>query len=622
MQFNLALLAAMAAVVLSVGLNILQGQESERLRIDITAKQEKLEGSVTDLREGLEKRFAAFGARLDELPPSIPLEDFDTELGALRNDLTAKQEKLEGSVTDLREGLEKGFAAFGARLDELPPSIPLEDFDTELGTLRNDLTAKQEKLEGSVTDLREGLEKRFAAFGARLDELPPSIPLEDFDTELGALRNDLTAKQEKLEGSVTDLREGLEKRFAAFGVRLDELPPSIPLEDFDTELGTLRNDLTAKQEKLEGSVTDLREGLEKRFAAFGARLDELPPSIPLEDFDTELGTLRNDLTAKQEKLEGSVTDLREGLEKRFAAFGARLDELPPSIPLEDFDTELGTLRNDLTAKQEKLEGSVTDLREGLEKRFAAFGARLDELPPSIPLEDFDTELGTLRNDLTAKQEKLEGSVTDLREGLEKRFAAFGARLDELPPSIPLEDFNTELGALRNDLTAKQEKLEGSVTDLREGLEKRFAAFGARLDWPDGSPDSSPSPEDGLSVDDLQKIGDVYFENGKFRLTSSEQERLKRLVADFDGSEFVLIGSADSVGDEFYNATLSLLRATSVQRELEALLDGTIKFVSIDGVGELGAPVKTLDGTAEKQNRRVRIFSTNRAPSEGLSKKPR
>ena len=116
---------------------------------------------------------------------------------------------------------------------------------------------------------------------------------------------------------------------------------------------------------------------------------------------------------------------------------------------------------------------------------------------------------------------------------------------------------------------------------------------------------------GLSLDQLEKVGEVFFESGEFSISSSEYERLKNQMANFDGSELVLVGSADRVGGEFFNATLSLLRATSVPRELETLLDQQISFVSVEGVGELGAPVKTSDGTPEELNRWVGIFAVKR-----------
>ena len=561
MRSGLVLLVAIAAVALSVVLSILQRQVNERLGVDLTAIEERLEGSGADLREGLEERFATIATRLD------------------------------------------GLDGLNARLDGLPASIAPEDFDAALDALQNDFTAIEEKLEGGDADLREGLEERFATIAtrldgldglnARLDGLPASIAPEDFDAALDALQNNLKAIEEKLEGGDADLREGLEERLAAIGTRLDGL-----------------------------------DGL-------NARLDGLPASIAPEDFDAALDALQNNLKAIEEKLEGGDADLREGLEERLAAIGtrldgldglkARLDGLPASTALENFDTALDTLQIDLTLIEEKLEGGDADLREGLEKRLAAIGtrldgheARLDGLSASTALEDFDNALATLQNDLTAIEEEIEGGDAGLRQGLEERFATIGtrldlleARLDGLPASTALENFDSALNALQNDLTAIRERLESGGVDMRDGLEEKFVTIGTRLDRLEARQNSSASAIARLSINQLRRVGEVFFESGEFRLTSSEQERLKTQIADFKGSELVLVGSADTVGGEFYNATLSLLRATSVQQELEALLDRPINFVSVDGVGELGAPIQTLDGIPEDQNRWVGIFAIDK-----------
>ena len=246
-------------------------------------------------------------------------------------------------------------------------------------------------------------------------------------------------------------------------------------------------------------------------------------------------------------------------------------------------------------------------------------SRPDGMRVPLVQKDLDTALDAQQKDIiediSAVQKKFEDSNVDLWKALEDRFAANGARLDGLEARldgmrVPLvqKDLDTALDAQQKDIiediSAVQKKFEDSDVDLWKALEDRFAANGARLD-------GLEARKSELNIDQLQKIGDVYFESGKFKLTSSAQKSLKSLMDDFRGAELVLVGSADSVGGEFYNAILSLLRATSVQRELEAVPDGAFSFVSVDGVGELGAPIETLDGTAEKQNRRVRIFSIDR-----------
>ncbi len=228
---------------------------------------------------------------------------------------------------------------------------------------------------------------------------------------------------------------------------------------------------------------------------------------------------------------------------------------------------------------------------------------------------FDDALAALRTDLATLREQVESADASVAEGLEEGLAKLGtrldgfeARLDGLPPSVAPADFDDALAALRTDLTALREQVESADAEVK--------ALTAMLDTERSNEnlttEGRPTSElFGLSVDQLEKVGEVFFESGEFRISSSEYERLKNQMANFDGAELVLVGSADRVGGEFFNATLSLLRATSVQRELETLLNQQISFVSVDGVGELGAPVKTSDGTPEDLNRWVGIFAVKR-----------
>lgn len=50
MQSGLALLTAIAAIFLSVGLNYLQSQQNEELRTDLTALREQVEGADAEVK--------------------------------------------------------------------------------------------------------------------------------------------------------------------------------------------------------------------------------------------------------------------------------------------------------------------------------------------------------------------------------------------------------------------------------------------------------------------------------------------------------------------------------------------------------------------------------------------
>ena len=605
MQSGLALFAAIGAVVLTIGLSVQQNRVNERLRISIDS----------GLTEGLEDRLARVGARLDGLKARldgmrVPLvqKDLDTALDAQQKDfiedISAVRKKFEDSDVELRKVLEDRFAANGARLDGLK---------------------------------------------ARLDGMPVPLVQKDLDTALDAQQKDfiedISAAQKKFEDSDVDLWKALEDRFAANGARLDGMPVPLVQKDLDTALDAQQKDfiedISAVRKKFEDSDAELRKVLEDRFAANGARLDGLdsrldgmPVPLVQKDLDTALDAQQKDfiedISAAQKKFEDSDAELRKVLEDRFAANGARLDGLdsrldgmPVPLVQKDLDTALDAQQKDfiedISAVRKKFEDSDAELRKVLEDRIAANGARLDGMRVPLVQKDLDTALDAQQKDISAVQKKFEDSNVDLWKALEDRFAANGARLDGLDSRldgmrVPLvqKDLDTALDAQQKDfiedISAVRKKFEDSDVDLWKALEGRFAANGARLD-------GLEARKSELNIDQLQKIGDVYFESGKFKLTSSAQKSLKSLMDDFRGTELVLVGSADSVGGEFYNATLSLLRATSVQRELEAVPDGAFSFVSVDGVGELGAPIETLDGTAEKQNRRVRIFSIEGSRAE-------
>ena len=675
MQSGLALFAAIGAVVLTIGLSVQQNRVNERLRISIDSG---LTEGLEDRLARVGARLDGLKARLDGMPVPLVQKDLDTALDAQQKDfiedISAVRKKFEDSDVELRKVLEDRFAANGARLDGLkarldgmPVPLVQKDLDTALDAQQKDfieyISAVQKKFEDSDVDLWKALEDRFAANGARLDGLkarldgmPVPLVQKDLDTALDAQQKDfiedISAVRKKFEDSDAELRKVLEDRFAANGARLDGLdsrldgmPVPLVQKDLDTALDAQQKDfiedISAVRKKFEDSDAELRKVLEDRIAANGARLDGMRVPLVQKDLDTALDAQQKDISAVQKKFEDSNVDLWKALEDRFAANGARLDGLesrldgmPVPLVQKDLDTALDAQQKDfiedISAVRKKFEDSDAELRKVLEDRFAANGARLDGLesrldgmPVPLVQKDLDTALDAQQKDfiedISAVRKKFEDSNVDLWKALEDRFAANGARLDGLkarldgmPVPLVQKDLDTALDAQQKDfiedISAVRKKFEDSNVDLWKALEGRFAANGARLD-------GLEARKSELNIDQLQKIGDVYFESGKFKLTSSAQKSLKSLMDDFRGTELVLVGSADSVGGEFYNATLSLLRATSVQRELEAVPDGAFSFVSVDGVGELGAPIETLDGTAEKQNRRVRIFSIEGSRAE-------
>jgi len=101
---------------------------------------------------------------------------------------------------------------------------------------------------------------------------------------------------------------------------------------------------------------------------------------------------------------------------------------------------------------------------------------------------------------------------------------------------------------------------------------------------------------------------VYFPWNSAALTP-EGAGLAREFADFyrpeEISRIVVIGHADTSGEEDYNRGLSLERARTVAAELERL-GIERRIISTEGRGEREPLVDTGDGVPEQRNRRAEI----------------
>ncbi len=78
--------------------------------------------------------------------------------------------------------------------------------------------------------------------------------------------------------------------------------------------------------------------------------------------------------------------------------------------------------------------------------------------------------------------------------------------------------------------------------------------------------------------------------------------------DLQDRKVALIGFADRVGAREYNQVLSLRRAIAIRSELIRLGVAPKQIVTIDGLGEEGAPIDTIDGVRDKRNRIVFLYA--------------
>ena len=101
---------------------------------------------------------------------------------------------------------------------------------------------------------------------------------------------------------------------------------------------------------------------------------------------------------------------------------------------------------------------------------------------------------------------------------------------------------------------------------------------------------------------------VFFDTDSTKLSESALETLRKAAAAYKesgGAKVTATGHTDTVGPPEYNKSLSLRRAQSVKDALVSM-GVPADRISTLGKGEESPRVKTADGIAEPENRRVEI----------------
>lgn len=101
---------------------------------------------------------------------------------------------------------------------------------------------------------------------------------------------------------------------------------------------------------------------------------------------------------------------------------------------------------------------------------------------------------------------------------------------------------------------------------------------------------------------------LYFGFDSSKLTNKSKKTLKEIIKEIKSNNIIqidVIGYTDRAGDKGYNKKLSMRRAKNVIALLkQANIDEQMIF--LDYYGEANPLIKTADGVAKKENRRVEI----------------
>ncbi len=122
--------------------------------------------------------------------------------------------------------------------------------------------------------------------------------------------------------------------------------------------------------------------------------------------------------------------------------------------LRDYDTRLEQVESTVSVLQQEIRDRTDDLKQSLFKEIQAVVEALEKKIKSMTLKDNEEKVD-IRQQLDRLSKRLSANVTTLDETIDK-----------------------QTSALRDDMTASREKLQGDVLDLRnqifDELDKRIA----------------------------------------------------------------------------------------------------------------------------------------------------
>ena len=176
--------------------------------------------------------------------------------------------------------------------------------------------------------------------------------------------------------------------------------------------------------------------------------------------------------------------------------------------------------------------------------------------------------------------------------IDDQLAALAAANEQSPVAGQIDTLAADIEALRARAIPEPFDPADLVAQL-DGLKGQLAALAVRAIESNST--------------DYVFLGEVFFEVGSYQLSTDQRNQIRSLFEGVEDGEVSLIGSTDRTGNTEFNAILSLLRATSVQAAIVSEFVNKIELISIDGVGEIGAPIPTPDNTSEARNRRVGIY---------------
>lgn len=261
-----------------------------------------------------------------------------------------------------------------------------------------------------------------------------------------------------------------------------------------------------------------------------------------------------------------------------------------------------------------------------------------ELKP-VQQEDRITVVGALPDDLTGLTEgpELEGFIsarngdgmqvtsidgsssmvriadaTDIRArggflGLDRTTLAADSLLNGLPVSVKTVEWGGGLVALQ--IRFSNSDLE-TATMIRTGTGQQFAQQGAAIEENAAATEALRGRVANIDQYNVRGTANVYFDTGKWNLTSWGQNELCAAAQEaeaMDNALLLVVGYTDSVGDQDYNQMLSERRAGRVVNYLQQECGwAPWRMMTPTGMAESDPLADNRTEAGRAQNRRVAV----------------
>lgn len=192
-------------------------------------------------------------------------------------------------------------------------------------------------------------------------------------------------------------------------------------------------------------------------------------------------------------------------------------------------------------------------------------------------------------------------------GLDKDKLAVESLLNGLPVKVKTVEWGGGLIATKVKLSDKD--LETALM-IRNGTAQRFGEHDAAISQNAAATEALRGRVGDIDQYNIKAKTDIYFDTGKWAVSSEDVSQLCAAAAEADGMDnalLLVVGYTDSVGDEDYNQVLSEKRAGKVVNTLQQKCGwAPWRMLTPTGMAEAdpAADNATVEGRA--QNRRVAV----------------